>query len=52
MGAIPILLAGILGGGLSVLLFGFGLGLCLAPLFGSLAGFSMGALLSLRCSVP
>ena len=34
------ILAAILGGGLSIVLFGFGVGLCLAPLFGSL--FALG----------
>ena len=42
---IPITLAAILGGGLSIIFLGWTTGLCLAPLFGSLAGLGMGALL-------
>jgi hypothetical protein len=45
---IPLMMAAILGGGLSIVLFGFGLGLCLAPLIGSLAALLMSVLLSLR----
>ena len=45
---IPITFAAILGGGLSILVLGWTWGLCLAPLFGSLAGLAMGALLAMR----
>ena len=46
--AMAYVMAAIFGGGISVLLLGFTVGLCLAPLFGTLMALALATLVSLR----